>query len=80
MRKLIDLPSQDGFKFIAILKDGKEVLTTLIKEFDGVYNFPEFTDCIGWVSIQKYNEQDCIKYLKSLGYKVYKQITEFKEC
>ncbi len=49
MKDLMLLPNRDKFKFIAVLKNGQNVLCEIFKNEKGVYTFKEFKDSKAWI-------------------------------
>jgi hypothetical protein len=47
------IPNIDGYEFIAILKDGTQLLTKVYKDKNGLYRFVEFEKCVSWIPITK---------------------------
>jgi len=48
MKELALIPNNEGFEFIAVLRDGSEVKTKVFKDNSGLHRFVEFNDTIGW--------------------------------
>ena len=48
MKQVALLPNKEGFEFIAVLKDGSKVKTTVTKDNNGLHSFDEFIETIGW--------------------------------
>jgi len=48
MKELALIPNKEGFEFIAVLKDGSEIKTKVLKDNSGLHRFVEFNDTIGW--------------------------------
>lgn len=48
---IIILPNTEGYRFIAILKDGSEKETIVKKDKSGKYYFEEYRETIGWKKI-----------------------------
>ena len=51
------LPNQEGYEFIAILKDGSQVQTIVKKDEKGMHYFDEYPNSKGWLSIDKPTKQ-----------------------
>jgi hypothetical protein len=51
LNSLASIPNINGFNFIALMKNGEYVISTVIKDENGLHRVVGFNNMIGWMHI-----------------------------
>jgi hypothetical protein len=51
LNSLASIPNINGFNFIAVMKNGEHLISTVIKDENGIHRFVGFSETIGWMHI-----------------------------
>lgn len=68
MKKRADIPNKEGFKFMAVMEDGSQVLSVVEKNENGLHFVKRFSEIVGWYDLPNAcnpNNLNCFDHRKS---------------